>query len=170
MNVHPIFVHFPVALLTLYSIMEILHLRFFRALPYWFYTKAIMLIIGTVGSYIAFFTGSLIEDNFRGTDQQKLVSLHSNFGATVAIYFSVISALYIISWINRVVTDPTLTQNSFWKFLVSVESLFIESVFAVLIGFAGLVLITITGALGGAIAYGTQGDFVTNFIYSLFFK
>ncbi|MEK7110290.1 MAG: hypothetical protein AAB759_00205 [Patescibacteria group bacterium] len=39
MNIHPAFVHFPIALLTIYAVLELARFRFFTARPYWFHLK-----------------------------------------------------------------------------------------------------------------------------------
>ena len=44
MNIHPIFVHFPIALLTLYSLAELIRWRRITELAYWFYVKAFAMI------------------------------------------------------------------------------------------------------------------------------
>ncbi|KHO51327.1 MAG: hypothetical protein QT04_C0044G0036 [archaeon GW2011_AR11] len=60
LNIHPIFVHFPIALLSLYAVMVLIRFRKVMGLPYWSYAKAILAIAGTLGAFAALQTGSLV--------------------------------------------------------------------------------------------------------------
>ena len=57
MDLHPIIVHFPVALLTLYGIFELFSVRRIARKPYWFYVKAVLVIFGALGALAAWLTG-----------------------------------------------------------------------------------------------------------------
>ena len=57
MNLHPIFVHFPIALLTLYTLCELLRFKKIKDHPAWFYLKAVLIICGTLGAAAALLTG-----------------------------------------------------------------------------------------------------------------
>ena len=50
MNIHPLLVHFPIALLTIYSLLELVPFKQIYRQSYWFYTKAIILIIGSIST------------------------------------------------------------------------------------------------------------------------
>ncbi len=146
-NVHPLLVHFPIALLTIYSILEIVSIKRLRELPYWIYVKASLLLIGTISILPTILAGLIIEDQFKG--QEKLVDLHSKFGELSALVYGLLTVFYIYSWIKK-------TQNKM-PTLVSALSI------------VGLVLLLITGALGGTIVYGPNLDIFTSFIYHIFF-
>lgn len=146
-NVHPLLVHFPIALLTVYSLLEIVSIKKLRALPYWFYVKAILLIAGTISILPTILAGLLIENQFES--QEKLVDLHSKFGELSALVYGLLTVIYIYSWVKK-------TQIKM-PILVGILSVL------------GLVLLLITGALGGTIVYGPNLDLFTSFIYRIFF-
>lgn len=63
-NIHPLLVHFPIALLTVYSLLEAVPLKRIQKLPYWFYVKAVLLITGTISILPTILAGLVIEDQF----------------------------------------------------------------------------------------------------------
>jgi len=64
MNVHPIFVHFPIALLTIYALLELIQFKKVTSWNPWFYIKASFVVFGAIGTYAALFTG--------GTDRRSV--------------------------------------------------------------------------------------------------
>jgi hypothetical protein len=51
MNYHLLVIHFPIALVVLYSGLEIISFKKVRdAFPFLFYTKALLIIIGALGT------------------------------------------------------------------------------------------------------------------------
>jgi uncharacterized membrane protein len=161
MNLHVIFVHFPVALLTVYGVLELAHFRRLRALPYWFYLKGAFLILGELGALAAFFTGDAAERALRGNSAiRPLIDTHSTFGALTAAFFGLLALLYLAAWFGRARRSDRLTG--------AVER-FLASSWMPVFGIIGLALITITGALGGAIAFGPDVDPLSKVIYGWFF-
>ena len=168
MNIHPLFVHFPVAFLTIYSIMEFIRLRKITSKNYWFYTKAIILAVGFLGALIALTTGDIDKSNFeRNSPERQIISVHSTWAVISTYIYGLLVLLYIISWIDR---EKILSKGKLWLSLISIKNALLDSWFCILIAAAGLIAITITGALGGAIVYGPLADPFVSFIYNIFFK
>jgi uncharacterized membrane protein len=135
MDLHPIIVHFPVALLTLYAVFECIRFEKVLSKAYWFYVKAILAIFGSVASIAAFATGPDVGGS-------ALVQMHSNFALTTVLVFGLIALTYLLEW-----------------FKPSKYSLFIMRPYIIIpLAVLGLVLVTVTGGLGGAIQYGTHFD------------
>ncbi len=168
MNIHPILVHFPIGLLTLYAFLELFRFNMLTNKTYWFYLKASLVIIGFLSSIATFFSGDAIEDLFRGfPDQMHLVSVHSNFAFATCVLFGIISLSYLTQWIAK---EGISFNQTFWKYLVRVTHQFLQGPAVVLLALAGLFCVTVTGALGGALVYGSDIDPVVSFIYKLFIK
>lgn len=170
MNFHPILVHFPVALLVAYVILECVRFEKVRSLPYWFYVKAVILIGGALSLLPAFAAGDAIEDLF--LDKTNLVETHSGFAAAVVVLFGFLAFLYTIAWLERDAHISSRISPHFqgvWIFLQRVRMFVIDTNFVLFPALAGLALITITGALGGVIGKGVNVDPIARYVYNLFF-
>ena len=79
MNIHPILVHFPIALLTLYAIWELIRFKKVTAQHYWFHVKAILIIAGLVTAELALGSGEAIEKMFKEENPIKdaIVPVHA---------------------------------------------------------------------------------------------
>lgn len=166
MNIHPILVHFPIALLSVYSILECIRFKKVLKQDYWFYVKAIFLLIGTLALIPTGLAGKLIESQF--TESQALIEIHSSFAIFSTLTFSFLSALYLLHWLGKV----TITNKNFvfLKKLITLQSYIFTLYIIVPLAILGLMLISLTGALGGIIVYGPHLDIFTEFVYGLFFK
>lgn len=142
MDLHPIVVHFPIALLTLYALFEIASIEKLNSKPYWFYVKALFVIPGSAGAVLAVLTGLFSSHNVSGV---RLVDMHEIFGFLTLITFVSVALFYAGEWIMRT------GKNSYSICLPGRPVLLTLSII-------GLVLVTVTGGLGGAIVYGTEFD------------
>lgn len=135
MDIHPIIVHFPVALLTLYAVFELVRFRRVLEKPYWFYVKAVLAIFGSLASAAAYLTGP-------DAHGAALVQMHGNFAFATLIVFGIIGFSYLFQWFR-----PN-----------KLSSLIQRSYILIPLALLGLACVTITGGLGGAIVYGTHFD------------
>lgn len=177
MNIHPIFVHFPVALLTLYTLMEFVRFKALTRHPAWFYVKGFLLVAGAISALVARQTGELIEDLFRGSPQHDLLEMHALWANVTVVLFGSLAVLYVAAFIRRdLMQAPVIgriASLSLMSSILSVLAYLFEFVTRgkLILFFAlfGLIAITITGGLGGALVYGPDIDPVVSFIYDLFF-
>lgn len=167
MNIHPIFVHFPIALLSVYTLMEMMPLPVLTRQQWWFYTKAVLLFTGTIGGFAAQQTGELAEEGFRGTPTMALVELHSTYATATLWVFCVLSALYLLEWMRREGIGRNVKPL---QMLIKIETTLFRTPLLILGAIAGLLLVTITGALGGALVYGGDVDPVVSFFYHLLYR
>lgn len=176
MNIHPIFVHFPIALLTIYAVLE--WLRFKKLLNWspFFYIKLVFVVLGSIASYAALITGGIAEEAFAGTPIAKIVEIHSNWAAYTIGIFSVLAVAYLVRWIEKDYPAAVLKINSnkvsgvIWKVLSYLSELVQKPFVLVILSIIGLISVTITGALGGSIVYGNDVDPVVRFIYKFLVK
>jgi uncharacterized membrane protein len=176
MNYHVLLVHFPIALLVIYSLLEIFSYKNVSKYKEWFYIKFSFLIIGVISAFPTISTGEILEDLPKY--DHKLVELHASFASASSGFYLIIAIIYILSLIvkepkaknyilkinnlPKKIKDFLFTAAKFCNNLINKRFLIITSII-------GLVLITITGALGGVLTSGINVDPIASFIYYLFF-
>ena len=182
-NFHVLVVHFPIALLTLYALIEIgsvfKELRNKRSLEI---TKAILVVSGTVGAIISRMTGESVNHAIRNQSIDKtgllspelwrpVLELHEGASLWATGIFIVISIGYIIYFFE---TTETYKEKSWYKafkqgmhsklrkFLHNFSTKGMKIFLAVL----GLLFLTLTGAFGGILVHGCQSDVLTQVLCS----
>lgn len=169
MNFHPLFVHFPIALLTVYVVLECIRFSPLLQHPTWIAVKFSMLLLGTLGTIPALVSGSVIEDQFQQPPVRILLETHETWAVMTTILFSVLCVLYLVELLGTYFQlRPTHTLlNNLWKHMRRVQTVCMRPyILLPYIMIAGLA-ITATGALGGALAYGKDVDPIVSFVYRL---
>jgi uncharacterized membrane protein len=138
---HPIIVHFPIALLTLYGVLELVRFQKVLDKPYWFYTKAILISFGALGALAGVLTG-LIASSWTLLAGPRIFVLHQLFAFATVILSVGIAKGYLFHW---------LKPNWYSEHVLRPRVLI---TLAVLL----LISITITGGIGGAMVRGTTFD------------
>jgi uncharacterized membrane protein len=179
MNLHPIFVHFPIALLTVYAIMELIRFKKVMRQPYWFYSKALFLMIGGLGALAALYTGDMAKAAVRSGEFMvaipnfdQVVRMHENFADLTVGIFGILAACYLFLWMQRYNFSSFAKKIGLlpvWNFLLILAHFFVETPFVIFMALAGLICVTITGGLGGIMVYGPGADPFFGFVYHLMF-
>ena len=168
MNLHPILVHFPIALFTLYALLECARFKKLQEQAYYFYLKAFLVITGSLASSAAYITGDMQKDQLPADAAiRPIVEFHSTWALATITIFAVIALAYLIAWLNRQNVFTSI-QNQTFRRITSAAHAFTQGWIIVPLALAGLISVTITGALGGSIVYGPNIDPVASFIYRLF--
>lgn len=168
LNVHPIFVHFPIALLTVYSVFEFIRHGKLNSRSEWFWVKAILLILGTLGAFVAVGTGSIAAEYHR--DVRTLVHAHENFAQLTTFLYSVLSLNYLILILEQFLRGRILSKGfqKIWSWILKLRSVIFKAWVIVILTIAALVCLLTTGALGGAIVYGPDADPFISVVYKIF--
>lgn len=166
-------VHFPIALLIMYAVLELIRFRFVICQSYWFYVKAVLAICGTIGGYAALLTGDTARHLvlLNHPELRALIGQHEFWAQTSVLIFSVLGGAYILAWADQfefVRKFPIIKQ--LWGTLSWLRRFILSTPVSILLALAGLVSLTITGALGGSIVYTPGNDPFTNWIYHLFIQ
>lgn len=165
MNIHPLFVHFPIGLLVTYAFLEMMRLRVLTSQPYYKPLKVFLLIAGTAMAYLTAMTGDWAEQMVTETnpDLRDLVERHALFAGTTITIFSLLAGAYILDWATHYSRlRPVVTHRCV---RATVRIVFVS---APVLALLGLAAITITGGLGASIVYGPEVDPIVSMIYSLF--
>lgn len=169
MNFHPLIVHFPIAFLSVYALLEFVRIKRIQDLPYWFYIKAAMVIIGSASTIPTLLSGQLIEHSFK--DRAKLVEIHSFWAELTTLLFGIIAICYLIEILarnNLFGIKLSGLPASIWQVKQKIAKIILDSKLVLLLALLGLTAVVITGALGGIIVYGPSLDPFTQFIYKIF--
>jgi len=176
MNIHPLFVHFPIALLVVYSIMELIHTQRLNHSDTYASIKGFLVIVGTLAAYVTLSTGELAEGLLLANRPElaKLVETHSAFAGASTAIFSILAISYVIKFFmdSTYAQAPVLASGPLsrvWGAMLWYSRAIRENVLGQMLALAGIICITITGALGAAIVYGPDADPIVSFIYGLFF-
>ncbi len=132
-NIHPIIVHFPIALLFAYSVLRILPLNKWFPRVAWDPIRQTFLALGVLGAIAALITDNIAEHIAR--PDHAVVEAHSTFAFATFLIYAATAAGEVASYFNK-------------KF----------PVILVILSIAGLITVTITGLLGGVMVYGTSAD------------
>lgn len=178
MNIHPLFVHFPIGLLVVYALLELIWSKKINKLSYWFYLKAFLVIVGSAMSVLTAVTGDLAEEALQKggvTFSNNIIDVHAGFATFTVIVFALLSSAYLIAWIERSdIAEYITKQNNFvhkvYLWCLTYKRYLLSPSVRILLAFVGLVAITITGGLGAAIVYGPDIDPFVSVIYHLFFS
>lgn len=162
-NFHPLLVHFPIALLSIYSLLEFLRFRkILEWLPFT-YMKGFLVILGSFFSLVTWFSGQLIEKQF--SDQKKLVELHSHFAVMTIVIYGLVAAIYIWKFIElNESIHRAIPLTRIWSQLYLVLN---KPLILVSLAFIGFGMLLTTGAMGGMIAFGPNIDPFTQLLYLL---
>lgn len=155
-NLHPLFVHFPIALLVLYSVLKIIPFQKWFPRFAWNDARRILLAVGVIGAFFALATGDTAEHLFKPNHQ--LVEMHSTFAALAtwlyaALLLGEIAAALNVSKPARLFKIPGVAAIS-----ARLEQIFCNPLFSGIVAFIALIAIMVTGLLGGAMVYGATAD------------
>ncbi len=169
-DLHPALVHLPIGILSLYTLAEMLRWGNFFHSKHWQTSKAFMLIVGVLGSFLAFSSGEALEDLYGAS---PLLDAHGAFGAATVAIYGMLAIGYLIWVIDNSRLAAYLSHGllgRLWHILTLCSGFLRTPVVSVSAALLGFVLLSITGALGGAIVRGREADFLVTIVYDLFVK
>lgn len=165
MNIHPIFVHFPIALLTVYAIIELIRIQKFQSKNSIFYIKCILVVLGWIASIIAASTGDIAADLI---GENRLIETHAFYAGASQVVFGIIAVWYALIFLEKEALKIPFFEKQIRPVLTFLFVIARKIQMCIpALAIVGLILITITGALGGAIVYGPEIDPVVYFVYNL---
>ncbi len=154
-DLHPIFVHFPIALLFIYSLLKIAPLEKFLPKISWAHIRQALLVFGFLGALAALTTGEIAEE--LNNPVHDVVEMHSFFAALSIWLYGLLLGSEFLPIIN-----PMLTKVNALKFVLpvtlTVEKILSNKWLAGILAIAALLAILVTGLLGGVMVYGTSAD------------
>jgi hypothetical protein len=162
-------VHFPIALLTLYSLFELISIGQLKHLTQVFWIKFVLVTIGGIFLLITRQYGESARILVTDPNLFPLIEKHESFANITTGIYGIIATGYVFVAIKRINWKLTKAVPTFWQPIFMLGDTITSPIFVKFLALAGLVTLTVTGALGGAIVYGSMNDPFTQFIYKLFF-
>lgn len=139
MNIHPAFVHFPIALLCVYAVIELVPLaRFFPSIQ-WDSIRKFTLYVGSLFAVVTAITGLMAEELM---GESNRVEAHETSAIITIVVFG---ALCLITY--------------FWNGESNLKY-WLTKILALL----GFVMLFVVGALGANLVYGSDVDPIVRFV------
>lgn len=154
-NIHPLFVHFPIALLLVYSLIKILPLAKYFPNVAWKHIERALLVFGVLGAFASMTTGETAEH--LTNPNEKLVETHAFFASFSTWVYGLLLAGEILSYLN-VSFIPRLQTSIITKLTFNLERLLTHPILSKVLAFVGFIAISVTGMLGGIMVYGVTAD------------
>lgn len=176
MNIHPLFVHFPIALLIIYSVLEIgAHVcKRLRAQAWFAPVKTFLVLVGFFATLSALVTGGMAEESIQAGDPRTLiVAVHEPFALLTTLVYAILAGAVTVrifdkkGWALRIIGTNSFLHR-IWKIKKAFAHIVLDTGLLPLLALLGLVCVSITGALGAAIVYGPEVDPIVSFVYHLF--
>lgn len=154
-DIHPALVHFPIALLFLYSVVNLLPLQKWFPKVSWKHIEVVLLIVGVVGAIAALSTGEIAEEITQ--PDKQLVEMHSTFAGIATLLYGLLLSGEVLSFL----TTTNIFRLKIPKinaFFIFVQKILTHRIVSFILAALGLIAITITGILGGVIIHGVSAD------------
>ena len=152
-------------MLLIYSVIKIVPLKKWFPRVAWRDIERVLLVVGVFGAFAALATGDTAEHLVH--PNRALVGMHSTFAGIATIIYGALLAGEIAAVINV----QKYVYGKSWKWVASilnfVEVVLCNPVFSAILALLGLVAISVTGLLGGTIAYGLTADPVAPFVLKI---
>lgn len=159
-NIHPIFVHFPIALLIVYSVIKIIPLKRWFPEVAWHDIERALLFVGVFGAFAALSTGETAE--YLVQPNRQLVEAHSTFADISTWLYGALLLGEISAFINAHIGTPRFAIFTKYsvvaKLFTVLEKVFCNRTFSAVLALVALAAISMTGLLGGVLAYGLTAD------------
>ena len=169
MDLHPLFVHFPVALLTVYAFLEVI--RRWTPAEGWRLARTILVVTGTAFAFVSLSTGEGAEHAFQKKELFNVLELHSLMATVSTWTFAILAICYIVSIesIQSLSARGPLKVRAAIAKITAIAGFVRRSVIADCLAILGFITLGLVGALGGILAYGPDFDPITHAVYSLLF-
>jgi uncharacterized membrane protein len=154
-NLHPIFVHFPIAFFLLYSLLRLFPWPKKLPIVDWYWPRIVILVAGLLGSWLANVTGEVASHLVKV--DRALVEMHEGFASASVNIYVVLLIMECLIFIQPVWLEK-ISLHFLKPILVFARRLAAETWLFRLLAIAGALAIAMTGLLGGAIVYGISAD------------
>src|SRR4051812_33973915 len=112
MDLHPILVHFPIALLTLYSVLELISVGRIQKIPGWLTMKSVLVILGGLSLLLARQTGESAARLVESPSVRAIIHEHAFYANLAVGIYGVIAAGYCFDILRRWAGKKTFKDHA----------------------------------------------------------
>jgi uncharacterized membrane protein len=163
-NIHPIFVHFPVALLFVYSVVKILPLQKWFPQIIWRDIERMLLVVGVLGAFASLATGETAQHILQ--PNRQITHMHSLFASAATWCYGLLLAGELLLVLIPIIL-PKMRMPKVTAWLVYIQTILTSTLVSTSLAFIGLVTLSVTGVLGGVLVYGTTADPIAGIVLKL---
>ena len=167
MNIHPIIIHFPIALLVVYSLLEMVSIFSWKWVPSLKVTKQFLLFVWTIWVFFALQTWDLASDIWEYP--KNLVHEHERRANISYILYIVLSVYYLLTF-EFVQNLLQKVHKNIVPLIKKIQEQKYISIIVATLATLWIIALTITWALGGAISHWPDTDPIVKIIYNIFVK
>lgn len=154
-NIHPIFVHIPIAFFAIYSLIVLFPFERFIKKIAWRDIRLVLLIVGVVGAGVSLITGESSEHLLRPV--HDLVEMHALFAQISTWTYAILLLGELSSWYIRI-SLSTSQDSILMRIAKKVHAIVMSPSFALILSLIALIAISVTGILGGVMVHGVSAD------------
>ena len=151
---HPLVVHFPIALLFVYSLIQIFPMQKWIPSVSWKHVKNVLLIIGFIGAVVASSLGEIAAD--LNQPNHDVLELHETFASLVEVFYGILVGSTVVQWICAKYTK--VLEYRMVSIILMISNFIENRWISVILSLLGLVALVLTGVFGGVMVYGTSAD------------
>jgi len=176
MDIHPVFVHFPIAFLTLYSFFELISFGKLKRFSSWFYIKLTLVLSGFLFILPTLQSGEIVKARVgRDAPLWEVAQAHENWAYITAFLFGILTLIYLLVWIKDYPECHQVykrLQNGRYigracRFVFRLVGQIYHSPLVWVVALLGLVAAVVTGALGASMVHGPGADPVMSLVYRI---
>jgi uncharacterized membrane protein len=169
-NYHLLIVHFPIVFAIMYGLVEVV--SFFRKnqSPFLHHVAGWITLFGTASILVAQQTGEMIEHAGEWSVQQhKMIEVHSGLSNVLLTIFIIALAGYVIDFLltNKEKYFSRLPEKVF-PILIWLQKIVSSKTLRFFLGMGSVGVVSVLGALGGAVAFGCSVDPLASFLCTFF--
>ena len=163
-NLHPIFVHFPIAFLFLYSLIKLIPLTKLIPSVSWRDIERILLVCGVVGLFFATSTGEMPDSVIKVDYSVK--EAHEFAANLTGWMYGLLLAGEVIAFLNKGLIQK-IRIVEIEKLFTFLEKVFFNKFISSTLVILGFLALFVTGLLGGAMVYGESADPLVPIVFKL---
>lgn len=161
MNIHPLVIHFPIALLLVYSVITLLPVKKWLPRVVWDDVATVLLVCGFAGAFAALQTGELSAELTR--PNRDLLEAHELFANMTSWMYGLIIVGKVLSFFE---THSLFMKvpSSLQKLISFISKILTHRIVVIILALLGILALSLTGLLGGVMVYGPTADPLAPFI------